>query len=150
MRRRWRWRWRRVVVSVKNELHGGVKMSKPSRPVLQLLGVALLACATLSAHGQTAGAYPSKTVRTIVPFPAGGNVDQLARLMAVEFTKQWGQNFIVDNRTGGDGIIGTDAVAKAAPDGYTLLQTTGAFIISPTLTKDLPYDTLKDFEIISG
>src|SRR3954471_21595584 len=114
-------------------------MSKLACSFLQLVGAALVAGATLSANAQS-GAYPNKTVRTIVPFPAGGNVDQLARLMSAEFTRQWGQNFIVDNRTGGDGIIGTDAVAKAAPDGYTLLQTTGAFIISPTLTKDLPYD----------
>ncbi len=88
--------------------------------------------------------YPAKPVRMIVPFPAGGPTDALTRVVAHKLTEAWGQQIVVDNRGGANGIIGQDIVAKAAPDGYTLLMQSVAFAVNPTLYK-LPYDSTKDF-----
>ena len=91
--------------------------------------------------------YPSRLVKIVVPFPAGGPVDSVARQLAVKLTESTGQQFLVDNRAGGNTIIGTDAVAKAAPDGYTLLLAVSSFLTTPMLNK-APYDALKDFSNI--
>jgi tripartite-type tricarboxylate transporter receptor subunit TctC len=94
-------------------------------------------------------AYPSKPIRFIVTFAAGGGTDLFARAIALKFTEAWGQPVIVDNRAGGNGNIGTDIVAKAPADGYTVLLTTNAtIVINPNLTK-LPYDPIRDFAPIS-
>jgi tripartite-type tricarboxylate transporter receptor subunit TctC len=94
-------------------------------------------------------AYPSKPIRFVVTFAAGGGTDIFARAIAQKFTETWGQAVIVDNRAGGNGNIGTDMVAKAPADGYTLLLTTNAtIVINPHLTK-LPYDPVRDFAPIS-
>lgn len=93
--------------------------------------------------------YPSKTVRLIVPFAAGGSTDIIGRVLAQKLTEAWGQQVIVDNRPGGSTVIGTDIVAKAAPDGHTLLVTPAPFTIVPSLLKKLPYDPAKDFEPIT-
>lgn len=93
--------------------------------------------------------YPSKTVRLIVPFAAGGSTDIMGRLVAQKLTEAWGQQVIVDNRPGGSTVIGTDIVAKSAPDGHTLLVTPAPFTIVPSLLKKLPYDPAKDFEPIT-
>ncbi len=104
-------------------------------------------CSALStAHAQN---YPSKTVRLIVPFAAGGSTDIIGRVLAQKLTEAWGQQVIVDNRPGGSTVIGTDIVAKAAPDGHTLLVTPAPFTIVPSLLKKLPYDPAKDFEPIT-
>jgi tripartite-type tricarboxylate transporter receptor subunit TctC len=96
------------------------------------------------ASGQEA--YPSRTIKVIAPFPAGAPVDSVARLIADRLEKAWGQPTIVENRGGGGGIVGTNAVAKAAPDGYTLLLTsTSPIAAAPSLTKTMPYDAVKDF-----
>jgi tripartite-type tricarboxylate transporter receptor subunit TctC len=99
-----------------------------------------------SAQAQT---YPSKTVRLIVPFAAGGSTDIIGRVLAQKLAEAWGQQVIVDNRPGGSTVIGTDIVAKSAPDGHTLLVTPAPFTIVPSLLKKLPYDPARDFEPIT-
>ena len=89
--------------------------------------------------------YPTKTIRIIVPYPAGGTSDILARLLSAKLNDVFGQTLIVDNRPGANGNIGADLVAKSAPDGYTmLLADLGALTISPSIYK-LPFDVVKDF-----
>ncbi|KAF1050276.1 Bug family tripartite tricarboxylate transporter substrate binding protein [Xylophilus sp.] len=88
--------------------------------------------------------YPAKPVRLVVPFAAGGPNDVMARVLAKRLTTDTGQPFVVDNRPGAGGIIGTDAVAKAAPDGYTLGFISAPFTMTPALQAKMPYDTLKD------
>jgi tripartite-type tricarboxylate transporter receptor subunit TctC len=97
----------------------------------------------------SAQGYPSKTVRLIVPFAAGGSTDIMGRLVAQKLSAVWGQQVVVDNRPGGSTVIGTDIVAKSAPDGHTLLVTPAPFTIVPSLLKKLPYDPAKDFEPIT-
>jgi len=114
--------------------------------LLRLLAViaALLLSAPVPASAQTA--YPSRTIKIIAPFPAGAPVDSGARLVADRLERTWGQPVIVENRGGGGGIVGTNAVAKAAPDGYTLLFTsTSPLAAAPALTKSVPYDSVNDF-----
>ena len=90
--------------------------------------------------------YPSKPVRLVVPFPAGGTTDILARAAAQKLSEAWGQQVIVDNRPGAAGNIGSELVAKAAPDGYTLLMgTVGTHAINASLYAKMPYDHVKDF-----
>jgi tripartite-type tricarboxylate transporter receptor subunit TctC len=92
-----------------------------------------------------AGAYPSKPIKIIVPFPAGGTSDVLARLLGQKMTEAWGQSVVVENRPGASGNLGADAGAKSAPDGYTLvLMDVGNLVISPALYK-LPFNVLTDF-----
>jgi len=90
--------------------------------------------------------YPSRTVSVIVPYPAGGSVDVVARLVVQKLNESFGNVFIVENRAGGaGGAIGANAVAKAPPDGYTLMLTASIHIITPFLNKNIPYDAVKDF-----
>ncbi|MCX7361613.1 MAG: tripartite tricarboxylate transporter substrate binding protein [Alphaproteobacteria bacterium] len=103
---------------------------------------------TVPAHAQ---AWPAKTIRIIVPFPAGQATDILARVMADQLTKALGQQVIAENRPGAGGSIGADVAAKAAPDGYTLLMVTiSTHGIAPGLYPKLPYDPLKDFAAIAN
>lgn len=93
-----------------------------------------------------AQSWPERTVRLIVPFPAGGTVDAVARSMAQRLTESLRQTMVVENRAGGAGSIGSEAVAKAAPDGYTLLMgTASTHGTNPAVQKSLPYDAIKDF-----
>ena len=89
--------------------------------------------------------YPSKPVRYIVPFPPGGSTDPMARMIAAKLSDRWGQSVIVENRPGGNTVIGTDALAKATPDGYTIGWVGPSFFSTPSLIPKLPYDSLKDF-----
>src|SRR3954471_16390901 len=94
----------------------------------------------------TAQTYPSRTVTVIVPFPAGGSVDGVARILVQKLNEIVGQHFIVENRAGGaSGTVGANAVAKAAPDGYTLMVSASVHVINPFLYKNVPYDAVKDF-----
>jgi tripartite-type tricarboxylate transporter receptor subunit TctC len=95
-------------------------------------------------------AYPSKTLRILVPFPAGGSTDPVARLLAQKLTEAWGQGVIVDNRPGGNTIIGTEALTKSAPDGYTLLYTASTHVINALLVPNLPYDSFRDFQPVAS
>jgi tripartite-type tricarboxylate transporter receptor subunit TctC len=93
--------------------------------------------------------YPSRVVRIVVPFAAGAP-DTVARLMAQQLQTQLGQSVIVENRPAANGTVGTEAVAKSAPDGYTLLITSASFAVNPSVYRKLPYDVLADFEPISS
>jgi tripartite-type tricarboxylate transporter receptor subunit TctC len=112
----------------------------------------LTACMALAnlfmpaAHAQTA-AYPDKPVRIIVPFPPGGAADIFARLIGQKYGELWSgkQAVVIDNRAGASGIIGSEAAAKSAPDGYTLLMVTIGHAVNPYMFAKLPYDTKKDF-----
>jgi tripartite-type tricarboxylate transporter receptor subunit TctC len=90
-------------------------------------------------------AFPTKPIRIVVPFTPGGPNDILARMAGQHLTATWGQQVVVDNRPGGGTIIGTDYVAKAPPDGHTLLMVATAFASTPSLNAKLPYDTVRDF-----
>jgi len=103
------------------------------------------ALTVVGASDATAQAYPTKPVRVIVPSGAGGSVDTLGRLLSQKLSASLGQQFVVENRSGSGGVIGTELVAHAAPDGYTLLMAYGSHVINPTLYPKLPYDTVKDF-----
>jgi len=95
--------------------------------------------------------YPLKSVRIIVPFPAGGATDIMARLVAQRLSEMWGQQVIVDNRGGAAGTIGSDLAAKSAPDGYTILVgTSSTHAIAQSLYAKLPYDSVKDFAPVIG
>src|SRR6516165_10437457 len=98
----------------------------------------------------TAQDYPSRTVTVVVPFPAGGSVDGVARIVVQKLNETVGQHFIVENRAGGaSGIVGANAVARAAPDGYTLFISASVHVINPLLYKNVPYDVVNDFTPIS-
>jgi hypothetical protein len=111
-----------------------------------MLLACLTACASLGVAGTAAWGqtYPNKTVRIIVPAATGGP-DVVARLVAAQLAAQTGQSFIVENKPGANGILGADAVAKAPPDGYTLMVYSSGFVINPAIYKKLPYDTEHDF-----
>ena len=89
--------------------------------------------------------YPARAIRFIVPYPPGGSTDPMARLVANKLAERWGQSVVVDNRPGGSTIIGTEVVAKAAPDGHTILLASSAFVTGPSMFSKLPYNTLRDF-----
>ena len=89
--------------------------------------------------------YPSKPIRVIVPFAAGGAVDQLARVVGARLQESLGQPVVIENRAGAGGTTATNEVAKSAPDGYTILQNTNGQAISPAIYKSLPFDTMRDF-----
>jgi tripartite-type tricarboxylate transporter receptor subunit TctC len=105
-----------------------------------------VAFAGLVPAAATAQAYPSRTVTVVVPFPAGGSVDGVARILVQKLNETVGQHFIVENRAGGaSGTVGANAVAKAAPDGYTLMVSASVHVINPFLYKSVPYDVVNDF-----
>lgn len=106
---------------------------------------AAAAMLTLATSLEASAAWPEKTIRLVVPWPAGGSSDAAARLLARHLGDRLKQPIIVDNKAGASGNIGTAEVAKAAPDGYTLLLSSGPFSINPSLYRSLPFDTLKDF-----
>ncbi len=108
--------------------------------------IPLLAVLALPAAAQT---YPEKTVRLIVPFAPAGGTDIMARSLAQRMAESTGRPFVVENRAGGNAIIGTEAVAKAASDGYTLLFTTNIFTINPWLFPDAPFNVERDFAPVS-
>jgi tripartite-type tricarboxylate transporter receptor subunit TctC len=118
---------------------------------LSLLIAAVWTLALLAASATWAqGAYPSRQITIVVGFTAGGSTDVVARLVAEEMRKSWGQPVVVENRPGAGGNIGAALVAKAKPDGYTLLMgSVGPLAINASLYRDMPYDNLKDFTPIS-
>ena len=109
------------------------------------LGTRLTLAATALATGATFAAYPDKPIRLVVPFAPGGGTDLIARTIAAGMSKELGQTIIVDNKPGGGTIIGTDAVAKSAPDGYSVVMATFAHAVNPSLHPKLPFDTEKAF-----
>lgn len=111
--------------------------------------LALLAGGFATAPGAWAQAYPAKQVRLVVAFPAGGGIDTVTRLIAPKLNEALGQQMIIDNRVGASGNIGTDYVAKSAPDGYTVLMAYASHASNAALFTKLPYDTVKDFQPVS-
>ncbi len=111
-----------------------------------MAGVALALALVATSSAQV---YPNRTIRFIAPFAAGGGSDLIARKLAQKLTEALGQPVVVDNRTGGSGVIGTDATAKSAPDGHTIMMTTPTFTVNPGLMPKLPYDPIRDFAPIS-
>jgi tripartite-type tricarboxylate transporter receptor subunit TctC len=106
--------------------------------------------ALVPARDAAAQAYPQRAVRLIVPYAAGGGTDVFSRLLAAQIEPEFGQTFVIDNRAGGASVIGTQVVANAQPDGYTIGMVDSAFVTNPGLLKDkLPYDTRKDFVPVS-
>ena len=99
---------------------------------------------------RTGFAHFARPIRVVVPFPAGGNVDTYIRQLARQMEISMGQPLVIDNRGGANGIVGCDIVAKAAPDGYTILATSIAFAVNPAMYKKLPYDSEKDFTPITN
>jgi len=111
----------------------------------RFLSVAVSALGLLIAAQQPAAAdYPEKPIRLLLPFPPGGAVDHVARLVTARMTEELGRPFVIENKAGAGGVIATDATAKAAPDGYTLLLTTPNHTINAAIHPKLPYDTEKD------
>ncbi len=116
----------------------------------RLFARSLALCAALAAHQSPAQPYPDKPVRLVVPYAAGGPVDTVGRLTAQNLSARWGQQVIVDNRGGSGGALGTHAVAKAPPDGYTLLLgNSGPITVYPHLRKTLLYDYERDLAPVS-
>jgi tripartite-type tricarboxylate transporter receptor subunit TctC len=118
---------------------------------MKVAAIALAAGAALTSLSAPALAqpWPARPVRIIVPFAPGGGVDTVSRQLAQKLTEQLGTSFVVENRAGGGGLIGADVVAKAAPDGYTLLTSAPEFSINPGVKAKMPYDTLRDFAFVS-
>ncbi len=115
----------------------------------QCLGTVEVVLAALAATPATAQTFPTHPLRLIVPFPAGGSNDVMARLIAPHLEQSLGQPVIVDNRPAAAGQVGTDAVAKSPPDGHTLLLVASSHTVTPALNPKLPYNTEKDFAPVS-
>lgn len=117
-------------------------MIRSLRAISLLVAVALAATAGV-AHAQPR--FPAKPIRFVVPFSPAGGTDTVARAIAQKMSENWGQPVVIENRTGAGGTIGTNIVAKATPDGHTVLLSSAAFAITAALHSNLPYDPLKDF-----
>src|SRR5258706_338747 len=118
-------------------------MITPFRAVVAAVAATVGLTGPDALHAQS---YPARSVTLIVPSAAGGGTDTIARLIGDQLSKQFGQGFVVENRTGGGMLVGTTAAAKAVPDGYTLLVgLTGNMSVNPSLFAKLPYDPLVDF-----
>ena len=134
-----------------------IQILKTNRPLTlankALAAMALVVTATAgvlsAAPAQAQGTWPDKPLKLVVPYPAGGNADNTARLLATQLGQRLGQQVVVDNRPGGSGTIGAAVVAKAPADGYTLLLDATAFTVNPSLFPKLPFDAAKDFAPIS-
>jgi len=121
-------------------------MFKQNRLFVGLFATAsLLALSLNTAMAQTAANYPDKPVKFIIPFPPGGTLDKVGRMLALKVGEQLGQNFVVENRPGGNGVIGADVVAKSNADGYTLLFNASTFVTAPMTMKSVPYKVQTDF-----
>ena len=118
------------------------------RPSAVVLAASLLLPVLSSAAEEPAG-FPSRPVRLIVPFPAGGGTDLIARLVAQKLAEAWGQPVIVDNRPGAGSVIGSEIVARSTPDGPTLLLTANPHTSNPALYRKLPYDTVRDVAAVT-
>lgn len=116
------------------------------RSISMILGLLVIAFA-----GQTlAQQYPTRPIRLIVPFPAGGNVDVFSRVLFRQVEAEIGTNFVIDNRGGANGMIGADVVKNATPDGYTVLNTSFGFAVNPAIMKKMPFDIVRDFTPITN
>lgn len=117
--------------------------------IKHLLAVSMVFFIGMGGSAVYAQKFPDKPVKIVVPFAPGGGADLLARTMSTSLTERWGQPVVVENRPGASGNIGAEAVARAEPDGYTLLLTSSAFVISPGMSSKLPFNVEKDFTPIT-
>src|SRR4051812_21500027 len=111
------------------------------------LAVGVAAVATPATGG--AQTYPDKPVRIVVPYPPGGTVDLVARVLAQSLSDQTGTSFVVENRSGASGAIGSEALAKSTPDGYALLVQSPTLIVNPLISRKASYDAIRDFRPVS-
>jgi tripartite-type tricarboxylate transporter receptor subunit TctC len=127
--------------------------SKLLNPLLRGIAVAItlgtIFCASQVAAQSAADKYPDKSIKLVIPFPPGGSTDALGRAIAQKMQEKWGQSVVVENRPGASTLIGSAAVAKAAPDGYTLIVAVSSHTTNPAMHSSMPFDTLKDFKPIS-
>src|SRR5215470_10848828 len=123
----------------------------PRPPLIAKLAtaVALLLAAGEVAAQSVADKYPDKPIKIIVPFAPGGSTDIIARVIGQKMTENWGQTVVVETRPGASSMIGTQAAAKADPDGYTLVIVVSQHATNPALQDKVPYDALADFEFVS-
>ena len=125
-------------------------MKLANRKVVRLMAVAAGAAIAIFAAGLAQAAdYPNRTITLVVPSPPGGGTDTQARILAPKLSEILGQTIVIENRGGASGNIGAQAVARAAPDGYTLLAMISSHVINPFVLKDVPYDILHDFAMIT-
>lgn len=110
----------------------------------------MLGCVVMWSNVAWSQTYPNRPIRLVVPFTPGGTIDAYARALARQVESQMGQSIVIDNRAGANGILGADTVAKASPDGYTLLNNAASFVINASMYKKLPYDTDRDFTPITN
>ena len=121
------------------------------RIVKRIFLAALCVAPLAAAQAAFAQAWPGKPVRIVVPFAAGGTTDVVARIVGQKLGEAWGQSVVIENRGGAGGNIGADVVAKSAPDGYTILMTSGSiFTVNPSLYKKMPFDAQKDFIAVTN
>ena len=125
------------------QLGGSLRMALIGGLVVGAMSVATTSVA------QTSGAFPNQSIRMVVPYPPGGPTDITARVVAAEMMKTLGQNVVIDNRPGASGMIGSEMVTKAAPDGYTLLANASIHVINPSVYPDMRFDAIKDFTPIT-
>jgi tripartite-type tricarboxylate transporter receptor subunit TctC len=123
-----------------------MSFSRLPQPALLRLLATCLAIVAGPLHAQT---WPAKPVRVVVPYAPGGGADVISRIMAARLTDVLGQQTVIDNRTGANGIVGSELVARAAPDGYTFLFVSSPFSVNPSLYPKLPFDTVRDFVPVS-
>ena len=123
-----------------------VDWTRPGRPLVKRMLAALCLAAAVSAHAQEP--YPNRAVKVIVPFSPGTGIDILARTIGQKLSDDWKVPVVVENRPGASGNIGTEAVAKSPPDGYTLLMTANTLVLAPSLSPNTPYDPVKDFAAV--
>jgi tripartite-type tricarboxylate transporter receptor subunit TctC len=124
-------------------------MSRLMRIAIRFCRVGATAAACMLGISAAAQNWPTRTVRIVVPYTPGGGIDTVARMLAQKLTEQLGSPFVVENRPGAAGVLGAEWVARAAPDGYTLLASSTEFAINPSVRAKLPYDPLKDFAHVS-
>src|SRR5437868_2149824 len=130
----------------------GVVGSSPIAPTIHSMNrfwIVIGAALAIAEGPVAAQTYPSKPIRLVAPFPPGGSIDVVGRLLAAKLSESLGQQIVVDNRSGASGILGTEAVMNAAPDGYTILINTIPFVTNQFLMPRVPYDPLRDFVQIS-
>jgi len=129
-----------------------VPMASGPVSVVRSAAALVMSCAAVAAMlpgAASAQGWPSKPVRMVVPFAPGGNTDIIARVIAPRMAESLGQQVVIDNRGGAGGVIGSEVVARATPDGYTLLMVSASHVINPAMVKKLPFDAVKDFQPIS-
>lgn len=124
-------------------------MNTRARGIPAFVACAMCMCGLWAAAASAQERYPSRPIRLVIPFAPGGGSDVTARMLGPRIAERLGQPVVIDNRPAASGVVGADIVAKAIPDGYTLLGTTVTFVINGTLQKGLPYDAFKDFTPIT-